>query len=46
MILDNVRFHHAKLLKPFLEKNKDKNRVNFYQPIVLILIQSKEFGGI
>ena len=23
MILDNVRFHHAKLLKPFLEKNKE-----------------------
>ena len=24
MILDNVRYHHAKLLKPFLEKNKDR----------------------
>lgn len=24
LILDNVRYHHAKLLKPFLEKNKDK----------------------
>jgi len=24
MILDNVRFHHAKLLKPFLDKNKNK----------------------
>lgn len=24
LILDNVRYHHAKILKPFLEKNKDK----------------------
>lgn len=24
MILDNVRYHHAKLLKPFLEKNLEK----------------------
>jgi transposase len=24
MILDNVRYHHAKALKPFLEKNKTK----------------------
>jgi transposase len=29
MILDNVRFHHAKLLKPFLEKNKDKLELMF-----------------
>ena len=24
MILDNVRIHHAKLLKPFLDENKDR----------------------
>lgn len=29
MILDNVRFHHAKLLRPFLEKNKDKIELMF-----------------
>ena len=29
MILDNVRYHHAKLLKPFLEKNKDRLELLF-----------------
>ena len=29
MILDNVRFHHAKLLKPFLEQNKDRIELMF-----------------
>lgn len=29
MILDNVRFHHAKALKPFLEKNKEKLNLIF-----------------
>ena len=29
MILDNVRFHHAKLLIPFLDKNKDKLELMF-----------------
>jgi transposase len=29
IILDNVKFHHAKLLKPFLEKNKDKIALMF-----------------
>lgn len=29
MILDNVKFHHAKILKPFLEKNKDKIELVF-----------------
>jgi transposase len=29
MILDNVRFHHAKILKPFLEKNRDKIELIF-----------------
>ena len=28
-VLDNVRFHHAKLLRPFLEKNKDKIELMF-----------------
>jgi len=29
LILDNVRYHHAKLLKPFLEKNKTKLELMF-----------------
>ena len=29
MILDNVRFYHAKLLQPFLDKNKDKIELVF-----------------
>lgn len=29
MILDNVRYHHAKLVKPFLEKNKNKIELMF-----------------
>lgn len=32
MILDNVRYHHAKMLKPFLEKNKDKIELFFLPP--------------
>lgn len=46
MVLGNVRFHHAKLLKPFLDKNKDKIALLFYQLIALTLIPWKEFGGI
>ncbi len=29
LILDNVRYHHARILKPFLEKNKDKIELMF-----------------
>jgi len=29
LVFDNVRFHHAKALKPFLEKNKDKTELMF-----------------
>lgn len=29
MILDNVRFHHAKALKPFLDKHKNKLELMF-----------------
>lgn len=29
LILDNVRYHHAKILKPFLEKNKQKIELMF-----------------
>jgi transposase len=29
MVLDNVRYHHAKLLKPFLEKNIEKLELVF-----------------
>jgi transposase len=32
MILDNVKFHHAKKLKPFLEQNKDKLKLIFLPP--------------
>jgi len=39
-------FHHAELLKPFLENNKDKTELMFYLLIALTLIQPKEFGGI
>ena len=29
MILDNIRIHHAKLLKPFLDENKDRLELMF-----------------
>ena len=29
MILDNVRIYHAKLLKPFLDENKDRLKLMF-----------------
>ena len=29
MILDNIRIHHAKLLKPFLDENKDRLKLMF-----------------
>lgn len=32
MVLDNVRYHHAKLLKPFLEKNKHRIELLFLPP--------------
>lgn len=32
MVLDNVRYHHAKVLKPFLEKNKDRIELLFLPP--------------
>jgi len=32
LVLDNVRYHHAKLLKPFLENNKDKLELIFLPP--------------
>jgi hypothetical protein len=46
MILDNVKFHHAKKLKPFLERMKDKIELYSYLLIVQISTQLKEFGGI
>lgn len=33
LILDNVRYHHAKILKPFLEKNKHKIELMFLTSI-------------
>lgn len=32
MVLDNVRYHHAKALKPFLEQNKSKIELLFLPP--------------
>lgn len=32
MVLDNVRYHHAKMLKPFLDNNKDKLQLMFLPP--------------
>jgi transposase len=32
MILDNVRYHHAKLLKPFLEKHDQKLELIYLPP--------------
>jgi transposase len=32
MILDNVRYHHAKLLKSFLDKNKGRIELIFLPP--------------
>jgi transposase len=32
MILDNVKFHHAKILKPFLENHKNKLKLIFLPP--------------
>ena len=32
MILDNDRIHHAKLIQPFLEKNKDRLELMFLPP--------------
>jgi putative transposase len=32
MILDNVRYHHAKMLKSFLEKKKDRIELFFLPP--------------
>ena len=29
MILDNVRIHHAKLFKPFLDENKNRLKLMF-----------------
>lgn len=32
MILDNARIHHAKILKPFLEKNEQRLTLLFLPP--------------
>jgi len=32
LVLDNVRYHHANMLKPFLENNKDKLELIFLPP--------------
>lgn len=32
MVLDNVRYHHAKILKPFLENHKDILELIFLPP--------------
>ena len=32
MILDNARIHHAKLIQPFLEENKDRLELVYLPP--------------
>jgi putative transposase len=32
MVLDNARVHHAKLIQPFLEHNKDRLELMFLPP--------------
>lgn len=32
MILDNSRIHHAKLIQPFLEENKDRLELIYLPP--------------
>lgn len=32
MILDNARIHHAKLIQPFLEENRDRLELVFLRP--------------
>lgn len=32
MVLDNARIHHAKLIQPFLEENKDRLELAFLPP--------------
>jgi len=32
LVLDNVRYHHARLLKPFLEKNQHRIELMFLPP--------------
>jgi len=32
LILDNARIHHAKLIQPFLEQNKDKLQIVYLPP--------------
>ena len=32
MILDNARIHHAKLIQPFLDENKDRLNLFFLPP--------------
>jgi transposase len=32
MILDNARIHHAKLIQPFLETNRDRLKLVFLPP--------------
>jgi len=45
MVLDNVRIHHAKLIHPFLEEQKNRLELLFPPPIVLISIRLKDCGN-
>ena len=48
MILDNARIHHAKLLKPFLDENKDRLELMFlpaYSP-ELNFLNLKDLNGL
>jgi len=39
LILDNLRVHHASVVKAWLEKNKKKSLFSTYQPITQNSIQ-------
>jgi len=45
MILDNARIHHANLLQPFLESNKDRIKFVFLPPYSPNLNLIEEFWG-
>lgn len=45
LILDNARIHHAKLIQPFLEANKDRIELHFLPPYSPNLNCIEQFWG-
>lgn len=43
LILDNVRIHHAKLIQPFLEKNRQRIQLVFFPNSQKIKLHVREF---